>query len=92
MKHTIPLHSELAVGEARLNFADILNRVAYTRERIVVKKHHKPIMALISIEDLELLEAIEDIRDIKLARQRLKTLHREGVTSLKKLEKELILT
>lgn len=54
----------LSVTEARSHFADILNRVGYKGERIVLQKHDKNLVAIIPVEDLELLEAIEDKIDI----------------------------
>ena len=54
----------LSVTEARSHFADILNRVGYKGERIVLQKHDKKLVAIIPIEDLELLEALEDKIDV----------------------------
>ena len=54
----------LSVTEARSHFADIINRVGYKGERIVLRKHDKKLVAMIPIEDLELLEAIEDKIDV----------------------------
>ena len=54
----------LSVTEARSQFADIINRVGYKGERIVLQKHYKKLVAMIPIEDLELLEAIEDRIDV----------------------------
>ena len=54
----------LSVTEARSHFADIINRVGYKGERIILQKHDKKLVAMIPIEDLELLEAIEDKIDV----------------------------
>lgn len=40
------------VVEARKNFSDLMLRVAYGKQRIVIERHGKPMMALISLEDL----------------------------------------
>lgn len=47
--------------EAKTGLADILNRVAYRGERIIVERRGKPIAAVVSIEDLQRLEASEAV-------------------------------
>lgn len=49
------------VSAARSKFQELLNRVCFGRERIVVERRGKPIAAIVSIEDLKRLEAIEDV-------------------------------
>ncbi|MDW7712257.1 MAG: type II toxin-antitoxin system Phd/YefM family antitoxin [Deferrisomatales bacterium] len=61
----------LAVTEARDNFADLLNKVAYAGERFLVERHGKPLAAIVSAEDLELLERLEDRLDLLDALQAL---------------------
>jgi prevent-host-death family protein len=55
--------ASMGAGEARENFSDTLNRVAYGRERVTITRRGRAVAALISAEDLELLEALEDARD-----------------------------
>lgn len=59
--------SNLTVAEARDQFAEILNRAAYGKERIIVMRRNKKMAALVSIEDLEALEALEDQLDTREA-------------------------
>jgi prevent-host-death family protein len=56
----------IPVSEARDQLADLVNRVAYRRERISIGRRGKKIAALVSAEDLELLEALEDAVDLRL--------------------------
>jgi len=56
----------IPVSEAREQLADLVNRVAYRRERITLGRHGKKIAALVSAEDLDLLEALEDAADLRL--------------------------
>lgn len=49
----------LTTVEARENFAELIDRAATTRERIVITRHGEPMAALLSLEDLELIEEIE---------------------------------
>lgn len=47
------------VVEARRNFSEVMARVAYQHQRIVIERKGRPMAALISIEDLRRLEALE---------------------------------
>lgn len=49
---------DVPVTEARAQFADLVNRVAYTGEPVKLTRRGKVMAALVSPEDLELLEAI----------------------------------
>ncbi|MDA0987728.1 MAG: type II toxin-antitoxin system Phd/YefM family antitoxin [Chloroflexi bacterium] len=46
----------LGVGEAKKRFSELMSRVAYRRERFIIERHGKPMVALVSAEDLERLE------------------------------------
>jgi len=59
----------LSVVEIRNNLADIMAKVAYAGVRFVVERRGRPMMALVSIEDLRRLEALEDARDSELLRR-----------------------
>jgi len=61
----------LSTTRARRELAELVNRVAYSGERIVLERRGKNVMALVSVEDLELLERIEDEIDLREARRRL---------------------
>jgi prevent-host-death family protein len=58
---------ELPVTEVRNNLAEILNRVAYGGERVVLQRRQKGVAAVVPMEDLALLEALEDQADLKAA-------------------------
>ena len=47
------------VVDARRNFSEVMARVAYQRQRVVIERKGRPMMALISLEDLRRLEALE---------------------------------
>ena len=68
---TGPVPKRLSATKARREFADLVNRVAFSGERIVLERHGKRVMALVSVQDLELLERIEDQVDLSEARKRL---------------------
>ncbi|MET8977297.1 type II toxin-antitoxin system Phd/YefM family antitoxin [Streptomyces sp. NPDC004539] len=50
---------EIPVTQARAELADLINRVVYGGERVVVTRHGKPLVALVSAADLERLEALD---------------------------------
>lgn len=45
--------SEIPVTEARAQLSDLINRVGYGGERIVLTRHGKPLVALVPAADLE---------------------------------------
>ncbi|HEV3167128.1 MAG TPA: type II toxin-antitoxin system Phd/YefM family antitoxin [Isosphaeraceae bacterium] len=66
----------LPASQARDDFAEVLNRVAYKGDRIVLHRRGKDVAAVISIEDLKLFERLiaeeENRIDLKAARKALK--------------------
>ncbi|MCX4593680.1 type II toxin-antitoxin system Phd/YefM family antitoxin [Streptomyces sp. NBC_01549] len=51
---------EIPVTQARAELADLINRVVYGGERVVVTRHGKPLVALVSAADLERLEELPE--------------------------------
>ncbi len=50
---------EIPVTQARAELAELINRVVYGEERVVVTRHGKPLAALVPAADLERLEAAD---------------------------------
>ncbi|MFJ3640133.1 type II toxin-antitoxin system Phd/YefM family antitoxin [Streptomyces sp. NPDC090108] len=48
---------EIPVTQARSELADLINRVVYGGEHVVLTRHGKPLVALVSAADLERLES-----------------------------------
>jgi prevent-host-death family protein len=59
----------IGAREARLKFADVLNRAAFAKNRIVFTKNGKDVAALVPIEDLRALEDLEDRADSAAAKR-----------------------
>lgn len=59
----------LTVTKAREDLAEMVNRVAYGHERIVLERRGKNLAALVPIEDLDLLEMFEDKIDLEAAKR-----------------------
>jgi prevent-host-death family protein len=53
----------IPTSQVRHELAEILNRVAYQGERVVLKRNGRDVAALISLDDLKRLEEIEDRLD-----------------------------
>ena len=51
--------------ELRANLAEIVNRVAFGGEQIVVKRHGKPLIAIVATYDLQACQALEDFNDAR---------------------------
>jgi prevent-host-death family protein len=63
--------TKVTTVNARQQFSDIVNWSAYGKERIVLTRSGKEVVALVPIEDLNLLEELEDRLDIEAARKAL---------------------
>lgn len=62
--------AELSISEARDSLAEIINRVAYRGERVILRRHGKAVAALVSASDLERLAALENRRVRRRVRRR----------------------
>ncbi|MER5855264.1 MULTISPECIES: type II toxin-antitoxin system Phd/YefM family antitoxin [Streptomyces] len=51
---------EIPVTQARAELADLINRVVYGGERVVVTRHGKPLVAMVSAADLDRLAALDE--------------------------------
>ena len=73
----------LSSAEARKNFADTLNRVAYGSEHIAIKRSGKEFVYMISATDYELFQQLlqqsEDKEDVEIAESRMNDLQQETV-------------
>jgi len=54
MTHDVP------VTQARAQLAELINRVVYGGEQVVLTRHGKPLVALVSAADLERLRELGD--------------------------------
>jgi len=65
------MSTKISTADARKNFADIVNKVAYGKESIILTRRGQDVAALVSIDELELLQQIEDYIDIEDAKKAL---------------------
>jgi prevent-host-death family protein len=59
---------EVPVTQARAEFADLVNRVVYGGERIVMTRHGKAIVALVPAADLDRLEQLDQPEPMTVVR------------------------
>ena len=79
----------LTVSKAREVFSETVNRVAYTKERVMVERHGKAIMAMVPVEDVELLQEFENRMDLADIRAALAEAKKKGTKPWSVLKKEL---
>ncbi|MET7641439.1 type II toxin-antitoxin system Phd/YefM family antitoxin [Streptomyces sp. NPDC005438] len=54
---------EIPVTQARAELAELINRAVYGGERVVITRHGKPLVALVSAADLERLDQLDQRED-----------------------------
>ena len=59
------------VTKAREEFASLIDRVAHHGERIILRRHGKDVVAIVSADDARFLEALEEHVDLEEALERL---------------------
>lgn len=62
---------KMAASKVRDDFAETINRVAYSGERVVLDRHGKAVAAIVPIDDLTFLEEMEDRLDVEAAKKAL---------------------
>jgi prevent-host-death family protein len=77
--------TEIGVADIRANLAEVINRVAYGGERIVLQRRGKQVLAVVSMEDLALIEELENRADVKAAQ---KTRKEKGGVTLEQYRKK----
>jgi prevent-host-death family protein len=79
----------VSTREARENFSDVINRAAYGKERVILTRRGKALVAVVPIDDVKVLEALEDKVDLEDALASLKEAEEKGTISLGDLKREL---
>ncbi len=79
----------LSTAEARDQFSDVINRAAYGKERVVLTRRGKALVAVVPIEDVELLRELEDYHDAKAADEALEDVRLHGTIPWAQVKAEL---
>ena len=77
---------EMNMVDVRDNLAEVINRVAYAGERVILRRRSKSVVAIVSMEDLQLLQSLEDRADVKTA---IRARKQKGAVSLEKVKARL---
>ncbi len=79
----------MSAAIARSRFAEVINRVAYGKDRLLLTRRERPIVAIVPLEDLRLLEEIEERADLTALRRARAEARRKGTIPWDKLKREL---
>jgi prevent-host-death family protein len=58
----------ISVTDARDDFAELVNRVAYGKDRVIVSRRGRKLAAIVPVSDVALLELLDDELDLMAAR------------------------
>jgi prevent-host-death family protein len=81
--------TSMPITAARDDLSEVVNRVAYSKERICLTRHGKDVACVVSVEEARLLDLIEDRLDLSDALDALKELREQGPVSWDDLKAEL---
>lgn len=77
---------EVSFAEASEQFSEMVDRAAEDKERIVVTRHGKRVVAIVPIEDIEAIERIEDRIDLEEAAKARAEAKEKGTISLAEIK------
>jgi prevent-host-death family protein len=81
--------TSMPITAARDELAEVVNRVAYSKERVCLTRHGKDVACVVSMEEARLLDLIEERLDIVDALEALKELEEQGPVSWETLKGDL---
>ncbi len=81
--------TSMPITAARDDLSEVVNRVAYGKERICLTRHGKDVACVVSAEEAKLLDLIEDRLDLSDVLEALKELREQGAVSWDHLKAEL---
>ena len=81
--------ASITTVSARNDFSSVLNRAAFGKERVILKRRGKAIAALVPLEDLALLQSLEDKLDSAAVLASRKETRKKGTKSLAQLRAEV---
>ena len=81
--------TDIPITAARDDLSDVVNRAAYSRERICLTRHGKAVACVVSVEEARLLDLIEDRLDLSDALDALRELREHAPVRWEDLKAEL---
>ena len=79
----------ITTAEARSQMADLLNRAAYGKERFVVTRHGKELVAIVPLEDITLLDRLRALLSRREFEAALADLSEDDTTSWEAVRRDL---
>ena len=76
---------KLSISNARGHLAELVEQVAYDKERVEITRRGKVLAVLVSPEDRELIERLEDEIDIREAEKAMKEVKKHGTIPIEKV-------
>jgi len=80
---------DISIAELRARLGDLVSRVSYKHDRVVITRHGKAVAALISASDMEKFEELEDWNDVQAAKAGLRDAKKNGTVPLDVVLKNL---
>jgi prevent-host-death family protein len=82
-------YARVPATELREHGSDIINRVAFGDEQIVLTRRGRPVAAIISLASLDALRRLEDSHDVAEANLARKDVRKHGTVSWEDVKAEL---
>lgn len=86
---TLSSMTTIDTKEAKEGFSELVNRVAHSKERIILTRRGKEVAVIVPIEDLILLQASQNKTDLHDAIEAFKEARSHGTLPFEDLKKEL---
>ena len=80
---------QVTTAEARKHMADLLNRAAYGKERFVVTRHGKGLVAIVPLEEVTLLDRLRSLLSKKDLEAALAAIDESGTRSWDEVRRDL---
>ncbi len=81
--------NRVTTAEARKNMAELLNRAAYGKERFVVTRHGKALVAIVPLEEVTLLDRLRALLSKKDLEAALAAMNESGTHQWDDVRKDL---
>jgi len=76
-------------SDAKEEFSELVNRVAHSKERIVLTRRDKEVAAIVPIEDLSIIQAWKTQNDLEEATEALNEARSKGTVNLDQFRAEM---
>lgn len=80
---------QITTAEARKHLAELLNRAAYGKERFVVTRHGKELVAIVPLEEVTLLDRLRSLLAKKDFDAAAREMEEAGTVSWAEVRREL---